>query len=221
MSERYEVRIDGARADVYEDGRWMCQADTEDDAKRIAAALNAQEERLPPTMTPEEAREFQRWEGMDGAIAYQLIERHADGWADVGVMMNAWLEANALNAQAGAVEALRELREVVIAQNNLGASWHPEIFGRLMAALQRSQQALAAAPQPQALCSNCAADGARMKRQALCAFTGKPTQSQARAEDVALVSDVMGLLATHADFPSAVKAWQRIRADYERMGVVK
>jgi hypothetical protein len=44
-------------------------------------------------------------------------------------------------------------------------------------------------------------------------------QPQASAEDVALVSDVMGLLATHADFPSAVKAWQRIRADYERMGV--
>jgi hypothetical protein len=72
--------------------------------ERIAAALNAQEERLPPTMTPEEAREFQRWEGMNGAIAYQLIERHADGWADVGVMMDAWLEANALNQQAGVVE---------------------------------------------------------------------------------------------------------------------
>jgi hypothetical protein len=87
---------------------WVCSCYEIEMAQRIAAALNAQEERLPPTMTPEEAREFQRWKGMDGAIAYQLIERHADGWADVGVMMNAWLEANALNQQAGVVEALED-----------------------------------------------------------------------------------------------------------------
>jgi hypothetical protein len=84
---------------------FFCDCDRhEESAQCIAAALNAQEERLPPTMTPEEAREFQRWKGMNGAIAYQLIERHADGWADVGVMMDAWLEANALNQQAGVVE---------------------------------------------------------------------------------------------------------------------
>ena len=53
------------------------------------------------------------------------------------------------------------------------------------------------------------------------ALHARAPQPQASAEDVALVSDVMGLLATHADFPSAVKAWQRIRADHERMGVVK
>jgi len=27
---------------------------------------------------------------MDGAIAWHLIERHADGWAEVGEMMDAW-----------------------------------------------------------------------------------------------------------------------------------
>lgn len=37
----------------------------------------------------------QRWHGMDGATAYHLIERHADGWSDVGEMMDAWLAANA------------------------------------------------------------------------------------------------------------------------------
>jgi hypothetical protein len=46
------------------------------------------------TLTPDEAREKQDWKGMDGAIAFHLIERHADGWDDVGLMMNAWLEAN-------------------------------------------------------------------------------------------------------------------------------
>lgn len=38
--------------------------------------------------------EFQNWKGMDGVIAYHLIERHADSWPDVGAMMNAWLAAN-------------------------------------------------------------------------------------------------------------------------------
>jgi hypothetical protein len=36
----------------------------------------------------------QDWKGMDGAIAWHLIERHAEGWAQVGEMMHAWLEAN-------------------------------------------------------------------------------------------------------------------------------
>jgi len=38
--------------------------------------------------------EVQKWEGMDGSIAFHLIDRHADGWGDTGDMMNAWLAAN-------------------------------------------------------------------------------------------------------------------------------
>lgn len=38
--------------------------------------------------------EMQEWKGMDGATAYQLISRHADGWADIRGMMEAWHEAN-------------------------------------------------------------------------------------------------------------------------------
>ncbi len=34
------------------------------------------------------------WAGMDGAIAWHLIKRHADNWADVGKMMDEWLAAN-------------------------------------------------------------------------------------------------------------------------------
>lgn len=45
-------------------------------------------------MTAEEADAAQQWAGMDGATAWHLIERHADGWSDVGEMMNAWLRAN-------------------------------------------------------------------------------------------------------------------------------
>ena len=36
----------------------------------------------------------QYWKGMDGAIAWHLIERHAEGWAEVGAMMEAWRLAN-------------------------------------------------------------------------------------------------------------------------------
>lgn len=36
----------------------------------------------------------QDWKGVDGAIAFHLIDRHADGWADIGRMMGEWLDAN-------------------------------------------------------------------------------------------------------------------------------
>lgn len=45
-------------------------------------------------MTPEEADKAQQWAGMDGATAYQLIDRHAEDWHEIGEMMNAWLRAN-------------------------------------------------------------------------------------------------------------------------------
>ncbi len=47
-------------------------------------------------MTHEEADKAQPWLGMDGAIAWQLIDRHADNWHEIGEMMNAWLRANVL-----------------------------------------------------------------------------------------------------------------------------
>lgn len=49
---------------------------------------------IKPTITREEAQACQRWAGMDGATSWHLIDRHADNWADVGLMMDAWLEAN-------------------------------------------------------------------------------------------------------------------------------
>lgn len=36
----------------------------------------------------------QQWKGMDGAVAWHLIDRHADNWADIGKMMDEWLKAN-------------------------------------------------------------------------------------------------------------------------------
>ena len=60
--------------------------------------LRAEVERLRAAMTvPTIEPNSQNWQGMDGAIAFHLIERHADSWADAGRMMREWLEANALD----------------------------------------------------------------------------------------------------------------------------
>jgi hypothetical protein len=59
-----------------------------------AAMLAAAPEPPHLSMTREEAQTFQNWAGMDGACAFHLIERHANGWGDVARMMDAWLQAN-------------------------------------------------------------------------------------------------------------------------------
>lgn len=59
-----------------------------------AAMLAASPQPEHDRMTKEEAQAKQDWKGMDGAIAFHLIERHADGWNQIGEMMDAWLEAN-------------------------------------------------------------------------------------------------------------------------------
>ena len=47
----------------------------------------------------------QDWAGMDGATAWHLINRHADGWADVAKMMGEWLAANTPPAQPATEES--------------------------------------------------------------------------------------------------------------------
>ena len=58
------------------------------------AALGVAPEPPHLSMTKEEAATFQEWRGMDGACAFHLIERHANGWGDTARMMEAWLAAN-------------------------------------------------------------------------------------------------------------------------------
>lgn len=72
----------------------------------IAAAPGAlgQEAAAVQAMAQETDRDWskaQDWKGMDGATAFLLINRHSDGWGDVGAMMNAWLAANAAPSGAG------------------------------------------------------------------------------------------------------------------------
>ncbi len=41
---------------------------------------------------------------MDGYTAFNLIERHADGWEDIAMMMGAWHRANLADDKADAAE---------------------------------------------------------------------------------------------------------------------
>lgn len=52
----------------------------------LEAMLDARLERKPD--------DSQEWAKVDGAIAFHLIERHADDWNDAGRMMDAWRDAN-------------------------------------------------------------------------------------------------------------------------------
>ena len=70
-----------------------------------------------PDFGDAESDAAQNWKGMDGAIAWHLIERHADGWGDVGAMMNAWLRAN------GGTVANVEITGRTLAQNEADGAY--------------------------------------------------------------------------------------------------
>lgn len=53
-------------------------------------------------MTKTEAETCQKWRGMAGRTAFYLIERHADGWDDIALMMEAWHQANLADDRADA-----------------------------------------------------------------------------------------------------------------------
>jgi hypothetical protein len=46
----------------------------------------------------DDAEPPQDWAGVDGAVAWHLIDRHADSWDATGKAMDAWLQANAARA---------------------------------------------------------------------------------------------------------------------------
>jgi hypothetical protein len=61
----------------------------------------------------------QDWAGLDGATAFQLIERHANGWGDIRKMMGEWLAANAplaASAQPAVQPTPKDFEEFVKAE---------------------------------------------------------------------------------------------------------
>ena len=62
-------------------------------------AISAWNIRASATSAPEQPavtrpKNSQAWAGMGGAIAFHLIERHSDNWADAEMMMDEWRLAN-------------------------------------------------------------------------------------------------------------------------------
>jgi len=61
---------------------------------------------------PEQAPDTsQEWGKLDGAIAFHLIERHADGWSEVGHMMESWQLARQHGSRDVTLEEIAELIE--------------------------------------------------------------------------------------------------------------
>ena len=65
---------------------------TNDTSKEYVDEMQKQRHEQEPVTTVDD--NSQKWAGMDGAIAFHLIERHADGWNDIRKMMEEWLSAN-------------------------------------------------------------------------------------------------------------------------------
>ena len=65
--------------------KWL--ASRPDARRRVREAIAQIDAAQPPAADRD-------WRGMDGATAWHLIDRHADGWGDVGAMMEAWRVAN-------------------------------------------------------------------------------------------------------------------------------
>lgn len=53
----------------------------------------------------------QDWARLDGATAFHLIERHADGWSEVGHMMESWRSARQRDSRDITLEEVAELIE--------------------------------------------------------------------------------------------------------------
>ena len=74
-----------------------------------AALIEALEQ--PAATIPDASQD---WAGMSGIDAFLLIQRHADGWADVNKMMGEWLAVNTPPAAAH----MTEFEEAVAAVDN-------------------------------------------------------------------------------------------------------
>lgn len=79
------------------------------DAERLraeVARLQAEVARLSPSDEETRYTADQDWTGLSGATAWHLAERHGEGWAGIGAMMEAWRDAEVQRITAGLAAAL-------------------------------------------------------------------------------------------------------------------
>lgn len=62
-------------------------------------------------MTPEEADKSQEWLKLTPAVAWHLIERHADGWQDVDALMAAYVRAYVIAEREACAKVCEEMHE--------------------------------------------------------------------------------------------------------------
>ena len=84
--EKLEKVLDALENDTYPEAKYGINT-----AIAIIKDVLAQKDSEPVATVDNNS---QKWAGMDGAIAFHLIERHADGWNDIRKMMEEWLSAN-------------------------------------------------------------------------------------------------------------------------------
>lgn len=73
---------------------WRYAKECEAEVKRLRQALEQ------PEQEPTVPDNMQDWANLDGDIAWHLIERHADNWADIKKMMDEFVSAKIASAQS-------------------------------------------------------------------------------------------------------------------------
>ena len=88
------------------------------DWRTEAEWLRAEVARLSPTEDEIRYTADQDWTGLSGATAWHLAERHGEGWAGIGAMMEAWRDAEVQRITAGLAADLARAQEQAQAERD-------------------------------------------------------------------------------------------------------
>ena len=88
------------------------------DWRTEAERLKAEVARLSPTEDEIRYTADQDWTGLSGATAWHLAERHGEGWAGIGAMMEAWRDAEVQRITAGLAADLARAQEQAQAERD-------------------------------------------------------------------------------------------------------
>lgn len=83
--------------------------------------------RLSPSDEETRYTADQDWTGLSGATAWHLAERHGEGWAGIGAMMEAWRDAEVQRITAGLAADLARAQEQAQAEPVAWVPMHPRV----------------------------------------------------------------------------------------------
>ena len=135
---------------------------TNDIPKKHVDEIQKQRHEQEPVATVDD--NSQKWAGMDGAIAFHLIERHADGWNDIRKMMGEWLSANTPQQKQEPTKAMIDAAERI--------NWSDsDVRGNIVNMWQAMCAAAPPSPQRKPLTDEQKREGFRQKEEE-CTFRG-------------------------------------------------